>query len=387
VHVLVVHNRYRSSLPSGENRVVDDEVDLLRAGGVRVSTLLRSSDDLVGASRLRRAPYALGPAFGIDAVREMRRRIEVDRPDVVHIHNVFPMISPAVIRVARRAGVPVVQSVHNYRHSCIRSTLHRDGAICEDCVGRRAPWPGVLHGCYRGSRLESTAMAIGLASHRETWKLVDRFLVVSEFVGRYLQTLGVDADRIAVKANAVADPGPQPAPGDSFLFAGRLDAEKGVQLLLDAWRLRASRSGRLVIAGDGDLRHLVDAAAASDATVSAPGAVDAPTVRRLLRESRAVVVPSTWYEGSPRIITEAWAHGRPVLATAVGALPSIVGDDVGWTAKPDPRSLAARLAAIDQRSAELKGAAARRAYLHQSTPEAVFDSLMATYLQLTPASG
>jgi glycosyltransferase involved in cell wall biosynthesis len=381
VRVLIVHNRYRSSLPSGENRVVDDEIELLRNAGADVTTLIRSSDDLVSATTMRRLPYALGPVHGFDAVRELRHRIAENRPDVVHVHNLFPMISPSVIRVAHRAGIPVVQTVHNYRHSCVRGTLFRNGSICEDCVGR-IPWPGVMHGCYRDSRIESAAMATGLLAHRATWRLVDRFLPVSSFVGERLRAFGIPADRIVVKANAVADPGPQPRPGDTILFAGRLDPEKGIELLIDAWRRRRPDGYRLVIAGDGALRPVVDAVAAEMSSVEALGAVDRATMTKLLRASGAVVVPSIWYEGAPRIITEAWSYSRPVLATSIGALASMVDASTGWTAEPTLDAFAYTLSTITREATRERGAAARRLYLRTSTPRAVSDALLSTYDEL-----
>jgi glycosyltransferase involved in cell wall biosynthesis len=381
VRVLVVHNRYRSALPSGENRVVDDEVELLRTAGIDVTTLIRSSDDLIGRSTLQRLPVALGPVWSHDAVREFRRHIANHRPSVVHLHNVFPMISPWVIRVAHRAGIPVVQTVHNYRHSCVRATHFRDGAVCEDCVGR-APWPGVIHGCYRDSRVESAAMATGLLAHRATWRLVDRFLPVSSFVGDRLSALGIPADRITVKANAVADPGPQPPPGNIILFAGRLDPEKGVELLIDAWRRRRPDGYRLVIAGDGALRPVVDAAAAEMSSVEALGAVEGATMTKLLRATGAVVVPSIWYEGAPRIITEAWAHARPIVATSIGALASIVGPSTGWTGPTDAEAFSHTLAQVTPDGAERKGLAARGEYVRTSTPSAVLEALVTVYREV-----
>src|SRR4051794_15577628 len=167
MRVLVAHNRYRASSPSGENQLVAAEIDLLRAGGVDVVPLLTDSDDLTGPlGALRGAP---GPIYSPSGVRGFKRLLAQTRPDVVHLHNVYPLISPYVVRVAARAGVPVVQTVHNYRHGCVNGLHLRDGHPCTDCLGTRLGLPAVRHGCYRDSRLQTVPMTIGQVVHRPTW--------------------------------------------------------------------------------------------------------------------------------------------------------------------------------------------------------------------------
>jgi hypothetical protein len=225
--VLVVHNRYRSAMPSGENILVDTEVAMLRAAGVDVGTYLRDSDDIENFGSVARAGLALRPVISVPDVRRFRDRLRADRPDVVHLHNPYPLISPWIVRTAAAEGVPVVQSVHNLRHVCVNGLGFRDGQVCHDCVGHRLPWPAVVHGCYRGSRAQSTIMAAALATHRSTWPRVDRFLVCNPEMGDSLVSLGVPRARVVFKANAVTDPGPAspPAPGCGFLLASRLSEE------------------------------------------------------------------------------------------------------------------------------------------------------------------
>ena len=161
MRVLVVHNRYRSLMPSGENGVVDEDVRSLQNAGLEVETFFRDSDEIEAFGLLRKAALSVSPIYSKNAVADFRRVLRDFQPAIVHLHNPFPLISPWVIRVAKHAGIPVVQTVHNYRHACPASTSFlRDGAICEDCMGKKFPWPGAVHGCYRESRPQSLLMAI-----------------------------------------------------------------------------------------------------------------------------------------------------------------------------------------------------------------------------------
>jgi glycosyltransferase involved in cell wall biosynthesis len=385
VRILVVHNQYRSALPSGENRVVTDEVDMLRAAGVEVHTYFRSSDEIAEFGALEKLSMPLRPIYSFEDVRTFRSRLREIQPDVVHLHNPFPLISPWVVRVSKQAGVPIVQTVHNYRHTCSAGVFFRDGHVCEECVDKTVPWPSVQHGCYRGSRGQSAVMAAAQVIHRSTWQMVDRFLPVSDFVAQHLLRAGIARERISVKPNAIPDPGP-PAPlGNGFLFAARLSPEKGVNLLLDAWaKAGLDHTTPLVIAGDGQEREKVAAAAARLPGVHYVGPQDHSAVTRLMEEAAVVVVPSTWYEGFPMLVVEAFAAGRPVLATRIGSLASIIDPTVGWHAEPDSASLAAVLArAADREIAAELGAAARARFKRDLHPVAVTARLIEAYVRVS----
>lgn len=384
MRVLVVHNRYRSGAPSGENRVVDDEVAMLREAGVAVETYIRESDEIDAFGPFRRATLAVRPVVSLEASRDLRRLIAAFRPDVVHLHNPFPLISPWVVRVASAAGVPVVQTVHNYRHVCPSGLLHRSGHVCEDCMGRGFPWPAVVHGCYRGSRAQSAVMAAAALAHRGTWRLVARFLAVSEFAAAKLVEAGVEPERVVVKPNAVADPGPPQPPGEGFLYVGRLSEEKGVRLLLETWRAGGlGAQTTLSIAGDGPLAPLVREATASVPGLRWLGVLDRDGVAAAMKACRAVVVPSVCYEALPTAVLEAFAHGRPVAGTDLGALPHLVTNGAGWLAPPEPAALAAALHdADDEAAAAAAGARARERYEAAFTPAAVLAALLDVYRAL-----
>ena len=384
MRVLVVHNRYRSRFPSGENRVVEQQIALLRSAGIQVETYFRSSDEIEDFGLLERAKLAVRPVYSREDVRAFRGALATFRPDIVHLHNPYPLISPAIVRVAHSAGVPVVQSVHNFRHVCASSAFFRAGRVCEDCRGKTIPWPAVAHGCYRGSRAQSAIMATSLVAHRSTWQFVHRFLPVSEFVAEFLVETGVPRERVRVVPNAVPDPGPSSLPGKGFLFAGRLDPEKGVGLLLEAWgQSNLGSSTTLTICGEGPLRQSVESAAARMPGVKLEGLVSETHVRELLRACRVVMLPSLWYEGLPSIALEAFAAGRPVLATRIRATSNLVDEAVGWLVPPDPTALAAALCnAHTSRCVDVLGLEARHRYESTFAPERVVSAIVSLYSEV-----
>jgi glycosyltransferase involved in cell wall biosynthesis len=364
VNVLVLHSRYRSGAASGENAVVADEARLLQEAGHEVHVFEASVNAAFDA--LRAGPGIIWDPGRAAAVRQLIRR---HRPDLVHVHNLFPALSPAVIRAAAAEGVPVVMTLHNFRLMCLPATFLRDGRVCEECVGC-LPWRGVVHGCYRGSRAQSAVLATSLVLHRwlGTFKRVRRFIAVSGFVRDKYVATGFDPSRIVVKPNFAWRGSRREGPGAYFLYLGRLSPEKGVATLLRAWR---EDLGRLLVVGDGpeaaQLRRLAPGG------VEFLGAVPHEEARRLVAQARAVVVPSICYEAFPRVVVEAYATGVPVVASRIGALPEVVEDGVtGLLAEPgDPSSWAAAAERLcDDGLSERLGEGAYRAWATRYTPEA-----------------
>ncbi|MEU8070946.1 glycosyltransferase [Micromonospora sp. NPDC048169] len=328
MRIVVAHNRYREAQPSGENTIVDAEIAQLTAAGVEVLPFLRSSDEIPSMSKPAKALLPISPIWAPKAQHDLDRLLTEHRPDVLHLHNPYPLLSPWVVRTAHKRGVPVVQTVHNYRQVCSSGLYFRDGVICQDCRGRTLGVPAIVHRCYRNSRVQSALMATTLAVHRPTWKSVDRYIALTTAVADHLRDYGIPDDRIVVKPNAVPDPG-TPAPvGNGFLFMGRLSPEKGLDLLLAAWRRHpVGALGPLRIAGDGELRPLAEAAAAERPDVLYLGQLDRSGVRAALADSSVVLATSTWHDVLPTVIIEALAAGRPVLGTALGGIPYLVGAD------------------------------------------------------------
>jgi glycosyltransferase involved in cell wall biosynthesis len=385
--VVVAHNRYREAIPSGENVIVDTEIAQLGEAGVEVLPFQRSSDSIGELPLVQKALLPLSPIYGRAAQQDLSALLSAQRPDVLHLHNPYPLLSPWVVRTAHQHGVPVVQTVHNYRQVCSSGLYFRDGHNCQDCRGKAFGWPAVVHKCYRGSAAQSALMATTLAVHRGTWKSVDRYIALTDRIAAHLADYGIPADRIVVKPNGLPDPG-EPAPlGDGFLYAARLAPEKGLELLLDAWRRHPDGAlGPLRIAGDGELRPLAERAAAERDDVTYLGALDRAGMDTARRAAAVIVAVPTWNDTLPTVILEAMAAGRPVLGTDVGGIPYLLGVDqaptaAGWTVKPDADALAAALP-IARTDAPGVASAARARYLSAFHPDVLTSQLIEIYTTL-----
>ncbi|MEV6175786.1 glycosyltransferase [Streptomyces sp. NPDC052016] len=387
MHVLVVHNRYASAQPSGENKVVDQEVALLRGAGHRVEVFERRSDDIAARSLLGKAAVPLLVPWNPAVRTELAARLRAERPDVVHVHNVFPLLSPAVLAACADAGVPAVATLHNYTQVCPPGTLQRDGRPCTECVGS-PPLPAVRHGCYRGSRLATVPLAVSLSvNRRRWWSGVERFFCISAAQRDVLVRSGMPAERLAVKHNFVPDPGAcRTGAGEHLLYLGRLAEAKGVRLLMAAWDEIAASGGvgvPLVIAGAGPLEPEVTAWAAGRDDVRCVGLLDPAQCREAVARSVAVVAPSTWLEAFGLVVVEAMAAGVPAVAAGHGAFVELVEDGkTGLLHRPgEPASLASclrRITAEPARNREM-GLAARRRYEQDFSPAVGLERLVDGY--------
>lgn len=388
LRVLVAHNRYRSGQPSGEDHVVDQEMDLLARAGHDVELFERRSDDISAMSLPARAAVPLRVPWNPRARRDLRDTLRQMRPDVVHLHNTFPLLSPAVLAACADAGVPVVATLHNYLQVCPSGTLYRDGQICTDCTGR-APLPAVQHGCYRGSRLASVPMAITMAANQQRWwSSVARFFCISGAQRALLIQTGMPAERLMVKHNFVADSEARrrTGSGEHVLYLGRLTQEKGVRLLMAAWDVLSARGGiglPLVIVGAGPLQDEVAEWTANRRDVRYLGLRSQQESRELTARASTVVAPSTWLETFGLVVVEAMAAQVPTVAAAHGAFVELVEDGVtGLLHRPgDPESLAERLRDVvtDPTRNRAMGAAARRTYEQRFTPSVGLDRLITGY--------
>jgi len=372
--VLVVHNAYQHR--GGEDTVVESEIALLRSHGHEVDTWFRSNDDVAGMSSFALARTTL---WSDRTQQELGERIRSFHPDVIHAHNTFPLISPSLYWAAERGGVPVVQTLHNFRLMCLNALFLREEKVCEDCMGRM-PWRGVARGCYRGSHAASAALAGMLALHRGLGTYRNKvacFIALNEFCrGKFIEG-GLPAERVVVKPNFVDFELPEPVARAGLLFVGRLSVEKGVATLAQAMTLLSD--AKLRVAGDGPEADLLDGVAGVTRLGSQPGEF----VRQEMSRAMALVVPSIWYENFPRTIVEAFACGLPVIASRIGALADIVQDgETGLLFEPgNARDLADKMAwalAHPEQMAAM-GRNARAQYEAQFSAEVNYRRLMEIY--------
>lgn len=339
MRIFYVHNYYRSCIPSGENSVVDAEIEMLRAHGHEVIVFSRTND------AIRKVP-ALGPFLSLlsimanpFAANSLGREIRRSRPDIVHVHNLFPLISPLALWVAHRSGAKVVLTLHNYRCVCAAGTPMRGNRVCDDCfrtmaadIGKRrrlSVWPAIKYRCHRGSLIATVPLAVNIWLYRRFWrKWVDRFIVLSEFQRQIMAECGFPLEKLAVKGNFTrmkCSSGVPAQKKDQLLYVGRLSDEKGLRTLLAGWRQFAAhfQSATLVIAGDGCQREEYEAMA-KGLHVSFLGMRTHDEVLQLMAESRATVLPSECWETFGMTVLESMQMGTPVIVSNLGALPSLV---------------------------------------------------------------
>jgi glycosyltransferase involved in cell wall biosynthesis len=374
--IMVAHHFYASTAPSGENAAVRRDVEMLRDRGHDVRELFRHTDKISTGQLV----HARQPAH------EFRRMIaDAWRPDILHIHNLFPLLTMSVVRVAVGLGIPVVQTVHNYRRTCAAGTHFRDGRICNDCSRYSLPWPALAHRCYRGSSLQTLPVVANQVLDAHLLRNLDAHIALTEFMRSKLVDSHVPPEAVLVRPTSVPDPGPNRGGGSGLLFVGRLTEDKGAMLLLNAWNRSASSQRRhLSIIGDGPQSDEVIAAASKSPSVTFLGRQSASAVQDAIRRSAAVIVPSLWYEGFPTVIVEAFAHSRPVIACTNANARTIVGQG-GWLAEPNPRDLAATIddALSAKTVLDQVGLRARTRYEAEMTPDSSYRILMSAYQTAT----
>jgi glycosyltransferase involved in cell wall biosynthesis len=381
MRVLLAHNAYQQR--GGEDVVFESELDLLRSRGNKVSSYLVSNNEVLKANRFRLAADTL---WSSGTKRTLQHLLRETQPHVAHFHNTFPLISPAGYAACRAEGVPVVQTLHNYRLLCPNALFFRDGHVCEDCMGKIVTWPGVAHSCYRGSRAATGVTAAMLTTHRvlHTWaEAVDVYVALTEFARQKFIEGGLPAEKLVVKPNFVwPDPGPGEGGGRYALFVGRLSPEKGVNTLLAAWELVGDKLP-LKIVGNGPMSAQVEDVTKRFAGVEWLGSASATRVYHFMGEATVLVFPSEWYETFGRVAVEAFARGTPVIGANIGAIGELIDHGrTGLHFRPgDPEDLAARVDWILSHPLAFAGMrrAARAEFETKYTADRNYEMLVKTY--------
>jgi glycosyltransferase involved in cell wall biosynthesis len=326
VKVLIVHNSYQQ--PGGEDVVAGREAALLRQAGHEVMEYRRSNHELRALSPWGKLTFPKQVIWAGESVRDLRALIHEEKPQVAHFHNTFLMISPSAYQVCQEMSIPVVQTLHNYRFLCPRADFFRNGHICEECLGKTPPWPGVVYGCYRGSRAQTAVVATMLTVHRwlKTWdEQVDAYIALTEFARQKFIQGGLPAEKILLKPNFVdPDPGLRVGIGDYALFVGRFSPEEKVLTLLKAWQKIEGIRLKLVGGEAHELRIRQFPEEFALEKVEFLGRRTRDQVFALMKGARLLIFPSEWYEAFPLVLAEAFACGVPVVATRLGAMAEIV---------------------------------------------------------------
>lgn len=317
---LMCHNYYQA--PGGEDQVFHDECELLHNRGQEVVRYRVHNDALASMGRWESAKKSV---WNAQTYQEVRGLIRKHAPDVVHCANTFPLMSPSVYYAAAAEAVPVVQTLHNFRIFCPAGTLLRNHQPCELCLRKSFAWPAMLHRCYRSSVATTAASSAMHAYHRfrGTWDMVSQYIALTDFSRGKFIAAGLPADKIVVKPNFVQpDPGFRENKEDYVVFVGRLSPEKGIDVLLDAWRSE-QRQIPLKIVGDGPLGDMVRAHCRANPMIQWLGAQPFERTLQLIAAARMLVFPSIWYETFGRSMIEAKAAGTPVIASDLGAMAEL----------------------------------------------------------------
>ena len=373
--ILVAHNRYRYR--GGEDTVVDAEVDLLRRNGHEVLVYLRDNEEL---SRMKNHDAALQTLWSHKVVADVTALSEKFRPELIHSHNTFPLISPSLYSVATRLNVPIIQTLHNFRLICPQATLLRNGVHCEDCVGH-LPWRAIVHRCYRNSLSQSAVSSSMIMLHRllRTWHTkVTRYIVLNQLCRDKFIAGGFPFDLFRIKPNFVDSANePEWVHRSGGIFIGRLSEEKGLKVLAEA--LLQLPDSQIDVYGKGILQNFIEA----NTCFNYKGFHGADELQAYLRQAAYLVIPSTGVESFGLVAIEAFAAGTPVIASAHGGLREIVvHGKTGLLVEPgNSEALARAIAFAEDHPDEMKvmGREARQAYLSRYTPDINYRQLMSIY--------
>ncbi|MGD1022132.1 MAG: glycosyltransferase [Candidatus Sulfotelmatobacter sp.] len=383
--IILVHNAYQQ--PGGEDVVFEQERGMLENAGHEVIAYQRSNWDAEAYHWIRLLGLAKRTVWASDSRRDFADLLRREKPDLVHVHNTFVMISPSIYSACYQAKVPVVQTLHNYRLLCLAANFFRDGKVCEKCLGGSLR-PGITHACYRRSYSASAVVAAMLTSHRlrHTWdREVACFIALSEFARNKFVEGGLPREKIFVKPNFVSpDPGARTTPGDYALFVGRLSPRKRIDTVLAAWK-RLPRSIPLHIVGDSSAREQLQAEALREGltNVEFKGRLSREQTLAAINRARFLVFASEWYENFPVTIAESFACSTPVICSRLGAMEEIVSDGrTGLHFTPaDSEDLAAKVEWAWTHPEQMlgMGAQARSEYESKYTAEKNYPLLMEIY--------
>jgi glycosyltransferase involved in cell wall biosynthesis len=388
MRIVVVHNHYRSAVPSGENIVVARESAALRSAGHEVHSFDSFSDEIASWPPLRKASLPARVVWNPRSRRDLESSLRQWRPDVVHVHNTFPLLSASVLLACADARIPVVATLHNYRLTCANGSFYRDGKVCHDCATNMG-MSAIRHGCYRESSMQTLPVVLGSVVQRHAWKTIpSAYVFVSSAQREALTGYGLPADRTFVKWNLLELMSrPQADESSRVVYIGRLDQVKGIPTLMRSWdRFRAGPLGgrlRLAIAGSGPLEAEVRTWASGHADVEVLGMLQPEQCRELLAGSLAAIVPSEWEETFGLVAVEAMSAGVPVIASAIGALPELIEDSGGGVlfTPGDVAGLAGVLQDVAAEPARWRalGTAARASYERRFDPAANIEELLDIY--------
>lgn len=392
IKILLVHNYYGSSAPSGENTVFGAELQMLRQKKYHISNYTKHSDTIRNKGlwgKIKGGASTPWNPFSYNGVKNIVKKTD---PDIVHVHNTFPLISPSIFHALKNSNSAVVMTLHNYRIFCAAGIPMKYNEICTECLDNKSSFNALKYGCYRGSRLATFPMALMIELHRKlgTWENhVDAFIALTEFQKNKMIQAGLPEKKVYIKPHFYSG-NPEfmeyVSREQSVVFVGRLGAEKGIFDLLNAWKVWGEKAPILKIIGDGELKNDIKRFIelnGLDKTIKLEGLLPFDKVQKIVSKSSLLILPSICFEGFPMTIREAFALGVPVAGSDIGSIPDIVDDGVnGILFKPgNPEDLLKKVKALwnDQDRLEILAKAAKEKFEKFYTEDVNYEILMDIY--------
>ena len=380
--ILFIHNKYQEE--GGEDVAFNGEVSLFKQKH-EIFELIFNNDDIVTVTD--KLKTSITGFYNFSSARKVKETIAIFKPDVIHIHNLFFTASPSILYAAKKRGVPVIVTLHNYRLICCNALLLRNNTVCELCVNHKLPHYGIKYKCYKNSSIGSaiTTGITGLHKYLKTWnKYVDQYISLTEFAkSKFIRSsLLLKENQITVIPNFVFGNGAPPQIRENFfLYVGRISGEKGIELLLREFSRELTH--KLIIVGDGPLKHRLEEQYISD-NILFIGKKGRNEVVDLMSKCKALIFPSVCYEGLPFTILEAFSTGTPVIASRLGAMAEIIKDGIsGFHFIPnDKNDLANAIDKFNQLNEKERQAMrkqARLSYEQKYHPEAHYQALLSVY--------
>jgi glycosyltransferase involved in cell wall biosynthesis len=320
--VLLIHNKYQQR--GGEDAVFENETELLRKHGNIVETIIYNNNDIAHLSKVE---LAIKLFYNKDSYSELNAIFKKFEPEIIHVHNFFPLASPSIFFAAKKNKIPIVVTFHNFRLICSNGILFKDNNTCEKCVNSVFPLSGIVNKCYRNSIIQTSLLTSMTAFHKliKTWnKKIDGYICLTEFSKNKLvnSSLKLDENKAYIKPNFSFEERIEVNKRENFyLFVGRLSEEKGIKTLLE---LGKKSEIKLKIAGTGEMQEEVLAACKEFTNIEFLGQRNKEELNKLYSKCKALIFPSTWYEGFPMTIVEALSNGTPVICSEIGGLPEII---------------------------------------------------------------
>jgi glycosyltransferase involved in cell wall biosynthesis len=381
--ILFVHNSYDSRLPSGENVIIQQEIESLLRHGEEIS-YFNISNDLILKGKFhlaRRVVFALNPIIGLKFAKEFKILCKNFKPDVVHIHNLYPLLSPRLITIAKKLNLPVVMTLHNYRLGCINGLLFRRGNHCDDCLIGKPAYLSIVHRCYRNSFLQSAVMYFSQRSHKRAWEKVTLYICPTPFMKRFLTNLGIDQSKIVLKPNwALRSHNQLEANNLDCLYLGRLEESKGLKLVIEGWMKRQNpQSGKLKIAGKGPMMEVILEACLKDTGIEYLGNLDSAAAREMVSGAGVVLIPSLLTEVFPVALVEAFESARPVAISTKTSASQICTPKDSWLIEPTVEAWRDFFSNLNLQEIREKGNFARTRFKKEFSEDTNYRNLMASY--------